>query len=117
MYALGSLLAQVQLTTTDATVIYTASQLNTEITRINICNTDDAANKFTLYHAQETTYNDANTLIKEEDLAVNTTYLQEISAIGSGIQLDIGHSLAVKADTAGKLTVHVYGITENRVPR
>ena len=109
MFAQGSLLNRVRVTTGDLTTLYTAS-LPTEITRIMICNTSGNTRTFSLFQ-NATDADDEFKIFADVGLTANATWGFETGAVGGGVFLREGESLSIEASNGNALTVFVYGIT------
>jgi len=111
MLALASQLAQLRPADVIANLAYSAS-IQTEITRIVICNTVGTAQTFSIYHDDNgTTYNDDTALYKDSPIAANETLTVQLQNDGGGISVAAGGSIAVQSNLAGALNFTLYGIT------
>ena len=114
--ASGSLLARQRITSTSATLLFTAS-MDTEVTHVRIVNNTGTAVDTYLYHddAGSGTY-DATTVIDRQTVAANGAYGLQAAHANCGIAIKSGGRIAVKADGAPDITVSLYGITNGGSP-
>lgn len=113
MLAQSSQLAQVRPSVSTPVAAYEAS-VDTEITLILICNTEDSDRVFSIYHDDDgNTFNDGTALYRGLTIAANNTYVIELPSPGAGISVARGGILAVQAHSPSSLTFSVYGTTTN----
>ncbi len=116
MYASGSRLFHVSPTTVNvATKVFTA-QYYTEITRIMVSNGSGTERRFSIYHgaAGETIYPPASAILRNYEVAAYGAFINSISAIGSGVTLAPGDTIAVSV-SADDITFTFYGVTANLI--
>lgn len=114
--AQGSKIAQIQPADTLDTLAFTAV-IQTEITRIVVCNTDSSARTFRVFHADEgDSFDPVNALYYDVSVAAKTTTVIAADAPNSGIALQIGEKLGVQASAGDTLTFTIYGVTANVAP-
>lgn len=101
---------------TGDTLAFTAV-MDTEVTRMFICNTTALAAAFRVYHCLA---GDApgvnNALFYDKQVAANDTYLLASDATNSGIQLKVGDTIYIKSGTGGALGFQAYGVTASIAP-
>lgn len=116
MFAKGSLLGQVAPVDLNAISGFTAT-LDTEVTRIAVCNTTGTAATFRLFHdVGGTAYAVGNALYYDKSVPANDTVWITSDSIGSGIHLLATDSLGVRTGTADALTFSIYGVTADLAP-
>lgn len=108
----ASQLAQQRLTTSATTTLFTALA-QTEITRIVICNTDSALHTWRFCHDDDgVVFDDTTALYYDQTISALTTISIVSEIPGGGITLRRGGSIGVKNDTANRITITLYGITQ-----
>lgn len=117
MQASGARLAAARPLTGSDTLLFTAS-IDTEVTRLMLCNITTGAVLFRLHHvvaggsvAQE------NALYYDKSLAANDTLAIVAEVENGGIKLAPGDALWVRSPTGGSITYTAYGITAHTSPR
>ena len=111
MLAPGSQLAQVQGTTSAAT-LYTAV-LRTEIKSIKICNPTGSAATFRLFHDDDgSTYGSATALYFDVSVASKQT-LSLDAEFNAGVNVAINGTLGFECSVSNALTVSVYGVVQS----
>ncbi len=116
MNALGSRVALVRPSVTSIVTAFTAT-LNTEITRIHVCNVGAAARTFNLFHIESGgSFGVANALIYQKTVNQNDFFTLEAECGSSGIMLIPGDSLGVQSSAADDLVYHFYGVTSSVAP-
>jgi hypothetical protein len=114
--AQGSKLAQIQPGDTSDTLAFTAV-IQTEITRILVCNTAGSARTFRIFHADSgDSFSVDNALFYDYAIAAHDTVIIATDAPNAGIALQIGELLGVQASAADELTFTVYGVTASIAP-
>ncbi len=116
MYASASRLFHVSPTLVGtATKVFTANYY-TEITRIMVTNGSSASRRFSIFHgaAGDTTYPNSSAILLNYEVAQYKAFIDSISAIGSGVTLAPGDTIAVSV-TADTLTFTLYGVTANLI--
>lgn len=117
MFALGSRLAQIRPADTNIATAFTA-ELNTEVTLITVTASSGAASTFRIYHVDPGgTASVTNALFWNVAVAVDETFIFQAQTAGSGIQVQRGGSIAVRAGTASTITFNIYGVTETLAER
>jgi hypothetical protein len=115
--ALGSLLAQVRPADTANLNAFTAT-LDTEVMLITVANTSGGAASCRIFHDDDAAIFDESTaLFWDFPVAVDAPVIFQARAEGSGIQLVIGASMAVRSSVANALTFSIYGATETLAER
>ena len=114
--AQGSRLAVIRPGNTTAATAFTAS-VNTEITRIFVCNTSGATRTFRIFHgASGDSFDEENALFWDVEVAADTTYEVFADSPNSGIMLSTGDIVGVRSDSADGLTFSIYGVTASIAP-
>ena len=110
MSANALLLAQAEAPTTAAT-LFTAS-IETELTRVVLCNTSGVARTFRMFHDDTgaAAFTAANALYYDRALAIAETLLIDAQSEDVGFQIARGGRVAFEASDTG-VTVSIYGIT------
>ena len=109
--AQGSRLAVTRPSDTTAATAFTAS-VNTEVTRIVVCNTSGVASSFRLFHgASGDSYDEANALFWDHPVPANGTVDIYADSANSGISMQPDEILGVRSGNANALTFSVYGVT------
>jgi hypothetical protein len=110
-FASGSQLAQVRPTSTSAESAYTA-EIQTEISRIVICNTTGTAASFSLYHDDDgSTFNDDTAIYESKSVPANDSIDIKSESVGGGLMVQIGGQVGIKSGTANALNFTIYGTT------
>lgn len=113
--AQGSRLASVLPGTTADTLLFTAT-MDTEVTRIFVCNVSGGAAAADLYHVQAgATLSLADAIFFNKSVAAGDTLQVFADATNSGIQLKAGDELWC-AGPANALAFNVYGVTASIAP-
>ena len=109
--AQGLRLASVRPATAADTTAFTAF-IDTEITRLFICNTSALARTFRLFHVPAGGAAGLdNALFYDKAVAANDVFNLASDAPNSGIQLKPGDTLGVRSSNANDLAFQVYGVT------
>lgn len=110
MSANALLLAQAEAPTT-AAALFTAD-IETELTRVVLCNTSGAARTFRIFHDDTgvAAFTAANALYWDRGLAIAETILIDAQSDDVGFQVARGGRVAFEASDTG-VTVSIYGIT------
>lgn len=102
--------------TTGETVAFVAT-LDTEITRVFVCNNTAGAVAFRLYHVPEGGVAGLdNALYYDKAVAANDTFTLGGDTNNGGIQLKTGESIVVRTATSNALGFHLYGVTASIAP-
>lgn len=112
MNARGILLAQAEAPTT-AAALFTAT-IETEITRVVLCNTSGAARAIRMHHDDtgSAAFTASNAVLWDESLTAAQTKLFDSTSENVGFSLARGGRVAFEADGTG-VTVTLYGVTSN----
>ena len=116
MYASASRLFHVKPAAINTTAqVYTALYY-TEITRIMVSNSSGDNHTFSIYHgaAGDTTYPDSSAILLNYSVDAQKAFIDSIAAIGSGVTLAPGETIAVSA-SALAFTFTFYGVTANLI--
>ncbi len=109
--AQGSRLAQTRPADTNAATAFTAT-INTEVTRVTVCNVTSSATTFRLFHAEDAeSLNEDTALYWDVALAANTTIDILSESNNAGITLKATDKLGVRSGTADAVNFTVYGVT------
>lgn len=114
--AQGSRLASVRPANTSDTLAFTAT-LDTEVTRVYVCNTSANARTFRLHHVNAGgSVSLDNALYYDKALAANDSFELFSDAPNSGLQLKTGDMLYVRSSNANDLAFNIYGVTADIAP-
>ena len=114
-FANGSRLASISPAATTNTLAFTAT-VDTEITRVFCTNRTGSAITVRLYHVTEgATLADTDALIYDTSIAANSYVDLQAQAPGSGLHLEPGDTLYVRA-SAVSMNFNIYGVTANIAP-
>ncbi len=102
--------------TNDATPFI--ATLNTEITKLLVCNNTGSAATFRFYHlpAGETVSDIEFALWYNKSVAANDTFIFGGDTGNGGIALEIGDRIIIQAGTADALSFQCYGVTQSIAP-
>lgn len=115
--AQGSRLFNTRPTDTADTLAFTAT-LNTELTKLLVCNTTGGAVTFRFYHLPEGVAVSSldYALWYDKSVAANDTFIFGGETGNGGIQLEEGDTILVRSATANALAFQGYGITASIAP-
>lgn len=114
--AQGSRLASIRPAVTTDQLAFTAT-LDTEITRLLVCNNTAGAVAFRVYHVPAGGSPGLdNALYYDKTIAANDSFDFSIGAANAGIHLKTAEMLYVKTGTANALGFQVYGVTASIAP-
>jgi hypothetical protein len=109
--ALGSRLAVIRPADTLANLAFTAA-LNTEITKIFVCNVTGGALTFRLFHGLAgDSFDEENALYYDAAVAANSTVVVEGMSPNAGLLMQPEEILGVRSSSANGLTFSIYGVT------
>jgi hypothetical protein len=98
------MLAQTQLTTSEAAIHGCPSSHETIIKYITVVNNDTSARWFTLFHSTGTTYNETTTIIPEATIPAGGW-----AEFNGTITMDENDIIAGKGEANTELTITLYG--------
>ncbi len=114
--AQGSRLASVLPGTTADTLLFTAT-MDTEVTRLFVCNVSGGAAVMDLYHVDDGgIVAAACALFFNQSIAAGATLQVFADAPNSGIQLKAGDELWGNSSVASALAFNLYGVTASIAP-
>ena len=119
-HAQGQLLIQSRPGSTSVTQLFTTDQLGMEITLVTACLISGAAAAVDveLYHDDDGTTYDANSIIATMSAAKNgTSILFQAQHPGSGIMIRPGGSLGCRISVANDVNFSVYGVSATLAER
>lgn len=117
MLAQGSQLAQLRPGDTANATAYTAV-IDTEVTKIVICNTTGSPVAARVFHDDDgTTFDQTTALYYDKSVPANDTIVLEAATLGAGVQVQIGGSIGVRSATGSALTFTIYGVTASIADR
>ena len=109
--AQGSRLVALRPADTNPATIFT-STLNTEITKIFVCNTSGSAITFRIFHGLAgDSYDQDNALYYDAAIAANETVVIEGMTPNGGIMMQPTEILGVQSSSADDIVFTVYGVT------
>ena len=101
--------------TNNATVLTVT--VNTELTKLLICNNTGSGVAFRLYHVPSGgTAGLDNVLWYDKQVAANDTFIFGGDTNNGGIHLEEGDSIVIRSATGDALGFHGYGVTANIAP-
>jgi hypothetical protein len=114
--AQGSRIALLRPANTNAALAFTTT-MDTEVTRVFVCNSAASARSFRLYHVLAGASVGLDyALFYDKAVAANDTFEFYGLSTNGGIQLKEGDTLHVRSSNADDLTFHVYGVTASIAP-
>lgn len=114
--AQGSRLNVIRPGDTAATLAFTAA-IDTEVTRVFVCNTSGAGRTFRLFHGEDgDSFDEENALFWDVAVPSNTTVEVFADSPNSGIMMKATDILGVRSDSADGLTFSIYGVTASIAP-
>lgn len=114
--AQGSRLASVLPGDTADTLLFTAT-MDTEVTRLFVCNVSGGAATFDLYHVEAGDIVSAESaLFFNQPVAIGETLQVFADAPNSGIQLKAGDELWGASSVGSALAFNLYGVTASIAP-
>lgn len=98
-------------------VLAFTATLDTEMTRLYVCNTSSGALTFRLHHVDAGgSVSLGNALFYDKSIPANDTEQVFADATNSGIQLKAGEMIYVRASSADLLAFNGYGVTASIAP-
>ena len=111
------LAASVPSTAATDTLLFTAT-LDTEVTRVFVCNLTGSARTFRFFHVDVGgTPATTNALFYDRALGANDTFILFADAPNSGIQLRTGDMIYARPSVANDIGFHLYGVTADIAPQ
>ncbi len=102
---------------TNDTTVFTAT-INTELTRLLICNNTGGAVTFRFYHVPEGGAAGLdNALWYDKSIAANDTFSFAGDTNNGGIHMEEGDFLVVRSSSGNALGFHGYGVGANIAPK